>query len=646
MLYFVCKEKNDLFLALEGSDFKRVDTLEAALVIAQKNDGILVLAEEYPSPGIQIKQEYLTHAQAKGIRLYIEYPASLPEIEIGAATCATLERVVVASDFFSPSLTEDTILSMHRAWFLPVEGENVHLYLARVAGYNQAIFGLPSEKYPLLFELTEGVLLATSKLSGFIMGRYAPNKRWAQLWEQLLTWLSSEEIKLNIKPRVYLRAKPDEILPSTIEEEVFDSSCDWFWRNAVYSRDKIKGAIEGYESAICWDGYQQMRITFRADCMSETALVFAYRWAVKKDPSSRELARQILERIWKHEGFFNGNPDSPRYGLLKSWEDNESCYGDGNAKAIMCSYAVSSLIGDHSWLERITRCLLANLRITGALGFRRSSISLNELEQKGWQFYQQEEITTPAPHYQAYLWAANLWAYNLTGDEVFFNKTESAIAKTMELYPAWRWTNGFTQELARILLPLAYLIKAKDTPLYRGWLNTVADALLAQMQPSGGIRELLGAQEYGKYPSPQRNKDYGTNEASLIQQNGDPACDLLYTNNFAFLGLHEAAKITKEERLIKAEDRLADFLCRIQALSDTLPTLNGAWLRSFDDELWEYWGSSADLSWGAWCVETGWSNSWIASVLAMRILDQTFFNDSFALNLKDILPKLKEEMLV
>ena len=51
--------------------------------------------------------------------------------------------------------------------------------------------------------------------------------------------------------------------------------------------------------------------------------------------------------------------------------------------------------------------------------------------------------------------------------------------------------------------------------------------------------------------------------------------------------------------------------------------LDGAWMRSFDFDIWDYWGSSADAGWGAWCVESGWTNSWIAVVLAMRSVGAT-----------------------
>ena len=46
--------------------------------------------------------------------------------------------------------------------------------------------------------------------------------------------------------------------------------------------------------------------------------------------------------------------------------------------------------------------------------------------------------------------------------------------------------------------------------------------------------------------------------------------------------------------------------------------MEGAWLRAFDFEKWDYWASDADLGWGAWSVETGWTQTWITTVFALR----------------------------
>lgn len=312
----------------------------------------------------------------------------------------------------------------------------------------------------------------------------------------------------------------------------------------------------------------------------------------------------------------------------------------------MPALAAARLLGDDRWDERILKCVLANLRTTGKLGFRRPRIDLQNFhEHGGWTFFRDEAHIHYAPHYQGYLWAAFLWAHALTGDPDLLAKPRNAIRMTMEAYPdSWKWTNGIAQEMARMLLPLAFLVRVDDTAEHRGWLARIADDLLALMQPCGAIRELLGEPGKGSYGPPRTNEEYGTKEAALVQENGDPACDLLYTTDFAFLGLHEAAAATGDARLQKAADRLADFLCRIQVRSVAQPYLDGAWMRSFDYELWEYWGSSADLGWGAWSVESGWTNAWIASVLAMRGLKTCLFDTSLSARLAARYPALRDEM--
>jgi len=150
--------------------------------------------------------------------------------------------------------------------------------------------------------------------------------------------------------------------------------------------------------------------------------------------------------------------------------------------------------------------------------------------------------------------------------------------------------------------------------------------LIASQDECGAIREELGAVGKGSYGPPKSNEAYGTNEATLIQENGDPLCDLLYTANFAFIGLHEAAAATGDPFYADAEHKLAKFLCRIQIRSEAHPELDGGWFRAFDYKRWEYWASNADLGWGAWSIESGWTVGWIASVLALRDLDASLWD--------------------
>lgn len=231
-------------------------------------------------------------------------------------------------------------------------------------------------------------------------------------------------------------------------------------------------------------------------------------------------------------------------------------------------------------------------------------------------------------NYQAYPWALFLWAYAQTGYRPFLDRTELGIRLTVDAYPGkWRCTNSMTMELARLLLPLAWLVRVSDTPEHRKWLRTVAEELLQHQQPSGAIQEWLAGSENGVQMPPSSNERYGTGEGTLIQTNGDPAADLLYTNNFALIGLHEAAAATGDQFLHKAERRLAQFVVRCQARADqSLQQFDGAWFRAFDFARWDYWSSSSDNGWGAWCTEVGWSQSWLTSSLVLRTQQKSLWD--------------------
>ena len=92
------------------------------------------------------------------------------------------------------------------------------------------------------------------------------------------------------------------------------------------------------------------------------------------------------------------------------------------------------------------------------------------------------------------------------------------------------------------------------------------------------------------------------------------------------ISLHEAAAAYPDSGAAELEDKLCRFICRIQAVSEDQPYLNGAWLRGFDWELWDYYGSAADSGWGAWSVESGWTCSWISVTLALRGLNKSLWD--------------------
>ena len=215
----------------------------------------------------------------------------------------------------------------------------------------------------------------------------------------------------------------------------------------------------------------------------------------------------------------------------------------------------------------------------------------------------------------------------------------------MEAYPEnWGWTNGIQQERARMILPLAWLVRVEDTEEHRMWLDTMVQEVLKNQMECGAIREELGTGN-GAFGGPKCNSDYGITEAPLISKNGDPVADMLYTTNFAFFSLHEAAEVTGNEQYKEAVDKISDFLTRIQVRSDEIKHLDGAWFRAFDYERWDYWASNADHGWGAWSTLPGWIQSWIIGTQVLKEQNTSYWNLTQNFEVGSYFDKLLSTML-
>ena len=90
--------------------------------------------------------------------------------------------------------------------------------------------------------------------------------------------------------------------------------------------------------------------------------------------------------------------------------------------------------------------------------------------------------------------------------------------------------------------------------------------------------------------------------------------------------MHEAAAATNDPKIKEAEEKLIKFLCRIQVKSEKQTALDGGWFRAFDFKRWEAWASNADAGWGAWAIESGWTQAWITSVLALRQMNTSLWD--------------------
>lgn len=655
------KDGNDIYRMLEasGQRLKRFDTPAQAVEAADEGQGVLILADGYPQNRTKVDSSLFQMAADKRVRLYLEYPEVLPGHHLGESKTVEWERGVVTSDLFGAELEKLRILSPQNCVFIPVGVENSHLVIARVAGYDHAIYGLPQTTYPLLFEASNGgrtgaVLVATTKLSQLITARFGPVPAWQTVWRSIIRWASPDsEVSLQWIPTVHPAFTREDALPEDAESEALRLGVEWFHKSrllihpsrtndiaqyaagsgtaAVPDADAPKGdgaygILEGYFSRILPDGGQLQSVSMRGDCTAESAAGLATGSKVLNRAEDARIATRLLDFWYFTSAARKGDRGDPRrsaFGLM-AWGVGHPAwyvanYGDDNARLMLATMGTAAILKEDRWDEGLVQCLLANLRTAGVHGFRGDRIDMPELAQQDWEHFFRRRTVSYAPHFECYLWACYLWAYDKTGFELFRDRAENAIKMTMAAYPErWRWTNGIQQERARMLLALAWLVRVNDTVEHRGWLKRMADDLLAFQDPSGAIAEQIGAPERGMMHPPRSNDGYGLGESPLLQENGDPVSDMLYTCNFAFLGLHEAAAATDDAAYRQAADKLARFLCRIQVRSAKHQELDGAWFRAFDFRLWDYWASNADLGWGAWSIESGWTQGWITTVLGLR----------------------------
>jgi len=683
-IYLSGNNNNDLYqlLKAEGINVELYATPEDAIRNADKKSGVIITASEYPEQPVVLGDELYKVAKSKNLRLYVEFVNQYPGITISQDIHrGKLERGVVSSDFFLPLLIEMDLLGLNDCHIYKAQVKTPLLTYAKVAGFDVAQYGLSdTETYPLLFR-DKNTMVAMSCLTNFRTARYAPNDSWKHLWEKLLIWLTNDK-KLQLtkwssdpKPAYAMNS----VLPSNARTISVKKGAEWLYKGRFLihpswnawamerqgdgsdpfgppvSADKLpgngsNGVLEGHASNIYYDGTEQYRYWLRNDVQGEVAMLLASAGNMLNDEKYNESSEKIMDYMFYTADFRKGprnDKSSPAYGLM-GWANTHSYvfYSDDNARAMLGVIGASAYLKNERWNQFVVECILANLRTSSKQGFQGGRLEEPQILENGWKHYFNRDYTNPHPHFESWMWACYLWLYDKTKHPLLLSKAKTAIRITMEAYPdKWGWTNGIQQERARMILPLSWLVRVEDTPEHRRWLDIVVQELLKNQVECGAIREELGSGN-GMFGQTRSNKEYGLHEAPLIANNGDPVSDMLYTSNFAFFALNEAAHATGNKQYSEAVSKLSDFLTRIQVKSDKHMDIDGAWMRAFDYNRWDYWASNADAGWGAWSTLTGWIQSWIVSTQVLLEKKQSYWEVTKQVNvekqMKDALWMLEE----
>lgn len=472
-----------------------------------------------------------------------------------------------------------------REWVAP--GEAVRLHVRATPGSTVRVTGASGAVE--LHALTNGL---------FASGPFTPPPgphRW-QVQARRGEALREATLELAVSPRA-------ERYRETVARNL-----RWFERaKMLIAPDGSKGVREGFGSQVNPDGKPRVAGCVRVDCVSECALAFRTYGLLTGDDTWLQRGNRMLE--YTSRAFQCTSRDCWYFG---HWQSRNEFRDDGSTVYVFNDDSgagtLFSLLGYASTGEAAQ--LRAGLRgveyfahvaseKTGFFGW------MMHRDYKGsgrmgtpWPKMRAMNQSSDKPHVVNLPQASLLAAYLLTGEPRYLEIAERGLRTLMTIYPKWPIQTSRTCEHSRMLLPLTLLLKASPTAEHRAWLDTIVGYLAGKQAPCGALIEWDGI-------NPTSNASHGTAETSIFQQNGDPISDQLYNSGFAVFHLGLAYRVTGDERIGQIYRRLGDYLSRIQ-MSDPDPLYDGTWLRAFDYSRWEYFGSSADIGWGPYCVETGW----------------------------------------
>jgi len=462
---------------------------------------------------------------------------------------------------------------------------------------------LPNEPVRLVAKTSSGVTLSLAGQAGYAWKEVAPGSYETQLSAQAPGQrrfnLRAVRGKAAHSSTVELRVEDRK----TVYRRALNNNMRWFEESGVLLRPD--GSL-GVAEWISGPDIEGNRIPFgkrqgyspeRADCVFESALAF---WLYGKvGASDRHLAigRNMLTNVMDFQRL---SANDEYYGLWYTRGREGPIFQDDEAWAVMGSLAGYRYTQQAMFLHRgrLAADTAAKVFATGAP--------------------REAETADPThlrPSDRGQVIAAWLYTYGITGEQAYLNQALPALRELIKAFPDFAArVPAHTTESTRFLLPLALAAAYSTDPAFSTALREQAEYLFSRMVPCGAI------QEQGAYTG---SKVQG-GDLSLIHDSSEPISDQLYTTSFAAMNFWIAYKATGDKFYLDNFYRVLDFLVRIQIESSDR-TINGGWMRGFDYALWEYYGSNADQSWTAYCLESGWCNAIIDLALELYLLDDGFF---------------------
>lgn len=459
----------------------------------------------------------------------------------------------------------------------------------------------------------ENLMICSFRLSNFITARFAPKNKMRSLVEYILEWVTDEKIDTKVV-KDYYEIKGMSNKEYTFNDELKEAAkgaMTWFEKCGIIINEGKDGVYEGFGTEVYGDGSQRFAKLIRADCAGEVSLAFFMNYIMNGKKESLEISDNLSSFIFDCMQVKDNNA----YNGMIRWTQQawETCYQDDVARAIIGHMLKCLYTNSQNYLEECKSALDFMVKTTGTDGTRVFRTDILELKEEKINELKDNPGNLASAHYNAYYHASLLIAYKLTCVDIYKDVAIKGLTTIMGAYPETVREQSQTEEYCRLILPLSWLYWVTGEEIHKEWLYKVAKDLQQFKHSTGAYLEW----DEG-YKATMRNTK-GDGECSLLAENGDTVVDFLYSNNWLPTGFMQAYFVTGDEYFKNLWEENIKFILGTQIKSGD-DKINGAWARGFDVEYMEYFGSPADVGWGPWAIESGWTVAEITSGIFMGIL--------------------------
>lgn len=555
-----------------------------------------------PPPRIRIAAEIM---RAEGKPIFCEFLSSFGCVYADDPIPSTHHRLIYSHEYarveglICGDVLDDHCNEVLPYYFVPTCAKPILTYHDHICAHDH--WDIDTETFRNgrwgLWYLDETTLMASLRLCNFNRARMAPMVWWRTVIRFILSFLYGEEVTPRFPEAVCQHHTEAFVEYADDVATAVERGLTWFRQADILIEDGKNGAREGLTHHIrARDGYQAIIPKLRTDCTGEVGGAYLLDYLRDGNPESLAVFRNTQSFIFDQMQVKRGE----HYGMLR-WSNIawETCYQDDVARAIMPTLLCENFGDGSPYFTNAVDALTYLVKTTGADGQRAYRTDCSTFTSETWKQLKESGVAAPCAHYNAFYHAALLLAVRAGAPREFAEVADKGLTTIMTQYPNQHREISETEEMCRLILPLALLYEYSGKDEHLKWLLRVTQDLERVRHPSGGYAEW----DTGYTAACSRNH---LGECALLANNGDPVADLLYSNNWLPLGFAYAYMVTEDRYFYEKWRDIATFLCRCQVRSID-SHLDGAWTRAMDMNRMEPYGVPHDVGWAPCCVESGWT---------------------------------------